>query len=227
MYRPAYLIHAGVGSDMSKVRHVIVSVLKTKTPSARCETSRDSSSAGVGALNALSSNEFTRCTIVARGFYTSPAWKGIDMNRRDVLGTLGATAVGLTALGAVGAQERAADRQGGKKKKAGEHHDHADMAAMTCAECMVECSKCMRHCIQQAKPDLAKCAEMCSDCSDCCACCAKCCTGSMGNMACEMCAKMCEACATECEKFADDPVLAACAKSCRECAKSCQAMAKH
>lgn len=151
--------------------------------------------------------------------------KGINMNRRDVIGTLGATAVGLTAFGTAGAQERAADRQGSKKSKAGEH-DHADMAAMACAECLVECAKCLRHCIKQAKPELAKCAEMCADCTACCACCAQCCTGPMAGMACEMCAKMCAACAAECEKFADDQVLAACGKSCRECAKACQAMVK-
>jgi len=148
--------------------------------------------------------------------------RGIAMNRRDVLGTLGATAVGLAAVKAVGAQERTA----GKRKGAAAEHSQADMVAMACAECIAACSKCMRHCTKQAKPDLAKCAELCADCSACCACCAQCCHGMMAGTACEMCTKMCEACAAECEKFADDAVLAACAKSCRDCAKACQAMAK-
>lgn len=161
--------------------------------------------------------ETARSQCVA-GFVQEFYREGIAMKRRDVLGTLGATAVGLTAFQAVGAQERP-DRQTGKKKDS-----PADMAAMACAECMVECSKCMRHCIKQAKPELAKCAEMCADCAVCCSCCAQCCTGSMPGAACEMCAKMCEGCATECEKFANDQVLAACAKSCRDCAKACQAV---
>ena len=139
------------------------------------------------------------------------------MNRREVLGVVGAAAIGLGAVGTAGAQE---------KPKVGP----ADKAAAACADCLVECSKCMRHCVTQlaaGKKEYAKCAELCGDCMECCACAAKCCHGPLAHIVCEACAKCCEACAAECEKIASDEVLKACAKSCRDCAKACHAMMKH
>ncbi len=148
----------------------------------------------------------------------------IVMNRREVLGVVGASAIAVGAFSTAGAQE---------KKKSEVHKDkdgHADQCAKDCADCMVECSKCIRHCLEQlaaGKKEYAKCAEMCGDCRECCGTAAKCCHGPMAAAVCEACAKCCEACAAECEKFPSDEICAACAKACRACAKSCHAMMKH
>lgn len=141
------------------------------------------------------------------------------MNRREILGVAGASVIGLTAFSTAHAQgKKSGDRRDGNSSQ-------ADKAAKACADCMVECSKCMRHCIQQlaaGKKEYEKCAELCCDAMDCCACAAKCCHGPMAAACCEACAKCCEACASECEKL--DEVCKACAKTCSDCAKACHAM---
>ena len=143
------------------------------------------------------------------------------MNRREMLGALGTTAAGLvvvTGVSSAGAQEKPEDMSA------------HDKAAKACADCLLECSKCMRHYVQQlaeGKKEYAKAAELCCDCRACCACAAECCRGPMAHTMCEACAKCCDDCAAECEKIASDEVLKACAKSCRACAEACRAMMKH
>lgn len=140
------------------------------------------------------------------------------MDRRKLLGTLGAAAVGL----ATGRSVLADDKD---DKSDGSHGGLADKVAYACAECMIECSKGRRHCIKSGK--MAKCAELCADCAECCECACHCGHGPLAAIVCAACAKACGECATECEKFADNEVLKKCAKACRDCEKACQTMAKH
>lgn len=148
------------------------------------------------------------------------------MNRREVLGVLGATAAGLTALG--GAETHADD---------GHQHHHAlhgqfDKCAKANAECQVMCDSCFRHCaamLAKGEKAHAKSMHLCLDCAELCATAAKLVSrhSALSAVACEACAKACDQCAAACEKFPNDKHITACAKSCRACAKTCRAMIKH
>jgi hypothetical protein len=64
------------------------------------------------------------------------------MDRRELLGVLGAGAMGLTALSRVEAREDEAH--------AGHHHDEAHADCMkACADCAKACNETASHCLEQ------------------------------------------------------------------------------
>ena len=82
------------------------------------------------------------------------------MDRRRMLGVLGATAAGLSAVTgtAAGAQQKPEDRK--------DPPGQADKSAKTCADCMVQCAKCFRHCARQladGKRQYATCLVLSAD----------------------------------------------------------------
>ena len=140
------------------------------------------------------------------------------LTRRDLLLTLGATAVTLTGLTQVRAAEHGAYG-----------NSHADHCARACADCLIECARHVHHCTQHLADGhkaYAKYLELCGACAASCSACIQACFGPAGAQAAEDCAKLCDACAAECEKFGDDEPMKQCAKSCRACAKSCREFAK-
>lgn len=147
------------------------------------------------------------------------------MNRREILGALGATAVGLTALKQVGAQEPVA-------KAHNEHGEHFMKCAKVCADCQLQCDSCFKHCLAllaDGKRAHSMAAQLCADCAECCGTCSTLCAREsiLARPMLECCAKCCDECAAACEKISDDKHMAECAKSCRECAKHCREMLKH
>lgn len=117
------------------------------------------------------------------------------------------------------------------KKPEEMHAGHMDACARACADCMLECESCMRHCadlVSNGKKEHVVTAGTCADCAEFCSAAAKIVAhrGPMATLICESCAKACDKCGTECEKFPDDAHMARCAKSCRDCAKSCREMVK-
>jgi hypothetical protein len=143
--------------------------------------------------------------------------------RRSLSLLFGFTAAALMA-GATSAAE--------EKKAEDPHAAHFSACAKACADCMLECESCSRHCadmVANGKKEHVATLGACRDCAEFCATSAKIVAnrGPMAGLACESCAKACDTCATQCEKFADDAHMARCAKSCRDCAKSCREMLKH
>ena len=96
------------------------------------------------------------------------------MNRREVVGVLGATAAGLAAItgGGASAQEVRAqkhDRQMFHPER-GHHTEVQQECAEACARCMHECEDGFHHCLRQAqseKAEYALAAQMCIDCARC------------------------------------------------------------
>ena len=145
------------------------------------------------------------------------------MQRREALGTLTASAVGLATL-ATGANAFA--NQGYA------HEMHFETCAKTCAECQIHCDSCFQHCADLvAKGDKShvKTMHACVDCAECCKLAATLSArhSPYAAAACECCAKCNDDCAAACEKFPDDKQMAMCAKACRDCAKACREMIKH
>ncbi len=146
------------------------------------------------------------------------------MDRRELLGVLGATAAGLAA--ATGGSAF------GQDAKAHDHaHGEGDIHARcadACTECEKMCNQAFHHCfkqVQAGKLGHAKAMHMCVDCGDVC--------GTAGKLVarmsplmthtCRACAECCEACIAECEKL-DDPGVKEFVASLRACARSCREM---
>jgi len=116
---------------------------------------------------------------------------------------------------------------------ADEGHKHAfDKCAKACADCMLECESCARHCAEMVSKGNTrhfKTLGTCADCGDFCALAAKV-TSRQGPTAattCEACAKVCDVCGAACEEFKEDEHMKRCAKACRVCARECREMVKH
>ena len=146
------------------------------------------------------------------------------MNRREVLGALGASAAGLTAFAS-----------GAKTFGAEDEHEHQtpfEKCAKACADCQTHCDSCFHHCaelVAKGDKDHAKSMHACVDCAECCKLAATLSArlSPYAAAACECCAKCNDDCAAACEKFPDDKHMAMCAKSCRDCAKACREMIQH
>src|SRR5256885_15997357 len=83
------------------------------------------------------------------------------MDRRELLGVLGATAAGLATVAGAG-EARAA--QGGKD-------DIHERCAEDCVDCEKECNQGFHHCykqVQAGKQDYAKAMHLCVDCGEVC-----------------------------------------------------------
>jgi hypothetical protein len=145
------------------------------------------------------------------------------MTRRVVLGALLAFALSFGG---------SAQRGIGADDKDHKHGDHFTKCAKACADCMLECEMCARHCADMVIKGESKHAHTmgtCVDCADLCAAAAKI-VGRKGPMSvttCEACAKVCDVCGKACEEFPKDAHMKKCAKACRDCAKACREMVKH
>jgi len=143
------------------------------------------------------------------------------MDRRELLGVLGATAAGLATVAGAG-EARAA--QGGKD------NTHAQCAE-DCVDCEKHCNQGFHHCykqVQAGKQDYAKAMHLCVDCGDICSTAGKLVARMSPLMThtCRACAECCDDCVAACEKLNDPEMkevvvaLKTCAKSCREMVKS-------
>ena len=148
------------------------------------------------------------------------------MDRREVLGMLGATAAGLvtaTGTAAFGQEARQAAGQGG-------HEGMGKDSAKLCSDSANECEAGFHHCHQQVvagKREYALAEHLCVDTATMCYCCAALCARSspLMGICCQACAACCDACIAECEKL-NDPELKAVIEACRQAAKSCRQMAQ-
>ncbi len=144
------------------------------------------------------------------------------MDRRELLGLLGAGSAGFLALGGTG--EARADHE----------HKHLDKGHQECLEacttCGQECEFMFNHCaklVVDGHKEHAKSARLALDCADFCALSAKMIArmSSLMVYSCMACAEACKKCGDECAKF-DMPEMKHCAEVCRKCEASCREMVK-
>ncbi len=151
------------------------------------------------------------------------------MNRRDLLGSLGTAAAGLTALSVTGIV-RADDKPS--------HKDHSQ-ATMTMEECIKNCGECAKacdmafhHCVMEVgkgKKEHAKAVQLLSDCAGFCglsACMMSRHSPLMGH-SCAACAEACKDTLAEVEKLdASGEVMMMAIRHLKACEASCRAMEK-
>lgn len=146
------------------------------------------------------------------------------MVQRRLLVLLGLCATAVFAVSATiwGADEPAAAQHEG-------HNAHMQHCGKVCADCMLACESCARHCAHEVAAghkDHMTTLGTCADCGDICATAAKLCAreGPFAVTLCEACAKACATCGAACGKFPDDKHMAECAKICLDCEKVCRDM---
>ena len=146
------------------------------------------------------------------------------MQRREMLGVLGAGAVGLTGLSAAEAQTQ-------HERDHAFAHDKAHQDCLNaCVECAKACDETFHHCymeVAQGKKEHAKALHLVADCAEFCDLSADLIASQSPLMvhACLACAEACKACATECDKL-DSAEMKSCVKACHECETTCRAMVK-
>jgi hypothetical protein len=141
------------------------------------------------------------------------------MDRRNMLGILGAGATGLVALGGT---TRAQQQH--------EHHEHSKVLD----ECGDLCGRAAHHCLEQLRkggPNQevhARAHELTMDCQQFCALATDLTSRSspVAHHAHAACAEVCRECAEACEKVGGAQVMQDCAKACREAEKHCRQLAK-
>ena len=149
------------------------------------------------------------------------------MNRREVLGAFGATAVTLGAYASANAQPARK-----VEKHADDHGGHFDICAKACADCQIKCQSCHHHCedlVAAGTKEHVKTMKLCVDCGDICAVAANIVSrhGALSATVCAACAKACDECGKACAQFADDEHMKKCAEECKKCAAACREMIKH
>ena len=179
----------------------------------------------------------TRTVTHSRWVATSTMFRSrrrMAMNRRELVGVLGATAAGLAAItgGGASAQEARAqkhDRHAFHPER-GHHTEVQQECAEACARCMHECEDGFHHCLLQAqseKAEYALAAQMCIDCAEVCGAAAKLVARGSPLLVdiCPACAKVCDDCFATCEPL-NDPEMKLVMESLRKCAMSCRGMVK-
>src|SRR4051794_40247571 len=136
------------------------------------------------------------------------------MDRRELLGVLGATAAGLAA--ATGGQALA------QEGKAHARDDNHEKCAEACSDCAKECNQGFHHCykqLQAGKAGHAKAMHLLVDCGEVCSTSAKLVArmSPLMTITCHACAESCEACLAECEKL-HDPGMKETVESLKKCA---------
>ena len=142
------------------------------------------------------------------------------MERRELLGVLGAGAAGFVALG----EATAHAHPGGHGR---------DEQIRTLGDCAKVCNEAAHHCLEQVKKggphaeQHVKSHEAAMDCQAFCALTATLMARSspMAPYAHAACADACRDCAAACQGHQDD-VMKACVKACLECEKMCRQMGK-
>ncbi len=142
------------------------------------------------------------------------------MDRRDLLGVLGAGAVGLIA-----STGRTASAQHPH------HHDklHTD-CLKACEACATVCNETFHHCFEKVKDghaDHHKIAEVTIDCQEFCGLSSELMAreSPLISIVCIACAEACKVCAAVCSKH-DDPQMKECVEACNKCEATCREMAK-
>ena len=141
------------------------------------------------------------------------------MDRRELLGILGATAAGLAVTG------------GTRQARAGQDRDDIhERCAEACSDCEKECNQAFHHCYKQVasgKAGHAKAMHLCVDCGEVCSTAAKLVARMSPLMVhtCRACAECCDACLVECEKL-NDPEMREVLDSLKKCAAICREMVK-
>ncbi len=142
------------------------------------------------------------------------------MDRRDLLGVIGAGAVGLIA--ASGREARAQHPH---------HHDiyHGE-CLKACAACATICNETFHHCFEKVKDGHADhhvIAVLAIDCQEFCGLTSELMAreSPLMSIACLANADACKTCAAECSKH-EDPQMKECAAACNACEAACRAMAK-
>jgi hypothetical protein len=143
------------------------------------------------------------------------------MDRREMLGMLGAGALGLSALSA-NADDEKCDTSCCELDKV-----HEDCLKM-CAKCAKVCDQTFHHCyleLSRGKKEHAKALHLVSDCAGFCGLSACMIAKHSPLMAysCTACAEACKATAAEVEKF-DSETMKAAAKKLHDCEQSCREM---
>jgi hypothetical protein len=169
-----------------------------------------------GAAAWASVGELTNLT---RRLFTKEIARRNIMDRRELLGVLGAGAAGLVALRGTTAR---ADDEGH------EHEGHIK----TIAECAKVCNEAAHHCVTAVKAGgphaelHAKSYEAAMDCQAFCTLTAALMARSspMAKYAHQACAGACRDCAAACDGHQDE-IMKACVKACRECENVCRQMA--
>jgi hypothetical protein len=149
------------------------------------------------------------------------------MERRQLLGLLGAGTAGLIAMtGSEAFAQREAPAQ---------HPHHHDPVH---GECQKACLRCAEVCnetfhysfghLKDGHKEHAEVAALTLDCQEFCSLAAGMLAreSPMMGHSCAACAEVCKACAEECKKH-DDKQLKECAEACLACEKSCRAMVEH
>jgi hypothetical protein len=157
------------------------------------------------------------------------------MNRRELLGVLGATAAGLAAITGDGARAQEAEVRGHERHafdpERGHHTKGQQECAEACARCVHECEDGFHYCMHQvrsgAKAEYARAAQRCIDCAEVCGAAAKLVARGSPLMVhiCTACAEVCDDCLAVCEPL-DDPDMKLVIESLRKCAQSCREMVK-
>jgi hypothetical protein len=143
------------------------------------------------------------------------------MDRRELLGVVGATAAGLVAATASTARAE-------QPLKDDIHHKCAE----ACGDCMHACEEAFHHCYRKVTAgDMAhaKAMHLCVDCGDICGSSVKLVArmSPLMTFTCRACAECCDTCLVECEKLNDrDPEMKTVIESLRLCAKSCRDMVR-
>jgi hypothetical protein len=142
------------------------------------------------------------------------------MDRRDLLGVLGAGAAGLLAV--QGSSSRAQQSP---------HHGamHGD-CLKACQTCTEECNATFDHCsrlVEQGHKDHARAARLALDCSEFCGLSARLVArdSTLMDSACQACADACKVCGDECARF-DSERMKTCAEACRKCEQACRDMVR-
>lgn len=137
------------------------------------------------------------------------------MDRRELLGVLGAGAAGLVVM------------SGGTARADNEHDGHIK----TIGECAKVCNEAAHHCLTQIKKGgphaeyHAKAHEAAMDCQAFCTLTAALTARSspMARYAHQACADACRDCAAACQGQQDE-IMKECVKACQECEKACRSM---
>jgi hypothetical protein len=142
------------------------------------------------------------------------------MDRREMLGMIGAGSAGLLAFAGEASAAQSAHRMD-------KGHEECFKA---CADCAKTCEMMFHHCFKlvvEGHKDHARSARAALDCAEFCGLSAKLIARMSPMMvySCEGCAKACKKCGDECAKF-DTPEMKECAEVCRKCEQSCREMVK-
>jgi hypothetical protein len=141
------------------------------------------------------------------------------MDRRNMLGALGAGAAGLAVMGGSAVAQQP--------------HAHAGHGKAL-DDCREACGRAAHHCLEQLRKGgphqeaHARAHEMTTDCQRFCSLATD--LSSRGSPVAHhahaACAEVCRECAEACDKVAGDQVMQDCAKTCREAEKHCRETAK-